>query len=152
MRQYVAAKTYVTAGACDSAGQLLGRAFLGKGLPVEVRREEASRQREQHVQRPCVRDTLAGGRVCKDVQPGCSAGVRESTGQEEARRGSCWVKKPVLRLLVSPGTCGKPLGAPKQVGDGNAGGCWGQGRICLCCPYLVGCQLRVGARECVFSE
>lgn len=54
-------------GACDSAGQLLGRAFLGKGLPVEVRREEASRQREQHVQRPCVRDTLAGGRVCKDV-------------------------------------------------------------------------------------
>lgn len=50
-------------GACDLVGQLLGRASLRKGLPVEIRREEPSRQREQRVQRPRVRDSLAGGRA-----------------------------------------------------------------------------------------
>lgn len=59
---------------------------------------------------------------------GCPARLdcRERGGAQGKRRlgkGHARAKEPVLRLLGSPDPCGKPLGALKQAGEGNAGGC-----------------------------
>lgn len=117
MNEAVSRKEICHGGAGDLAGQLLRRASLRKGLPVEMRREEPFRQREQCVQRPSVWDNLAGGGLERMSSQAGVQGARGSPGQEEAEEEACQGQEAHVE---SPDPYGKPLAALKQVGDGNA--------------------------------